>query len=344
MIEVLRLAVESFSDASLVVLVTIFALLLVSFARNVYYLFSFPRKCALDAPRHGNSLAPVNVFVFPGLLSSISGSPFSTKLLTYLRLTGIPFKIGKADMSKAPKGKFPFIEHHGHVIADTQLIIRYLEGTFDVGKMSAVAVKQLAEKIQKEKSSLVRFVPYDQMSAKDRAHCDLVRVACDEVLYWALISCRWLGTEGVSAREANWHATISAYFHAIPIPIRGVICAMIRKCVWTDAWGQGLSRHSPADQAALAVRLLSSLENSLQGRFVLGDAFMCEADCGLFGILNCLCEDTHWPNPLTKHIKENCPRLWEFNRSMRQQVFGDKESGDGFPADDLLDVKPVPAF
>lgn len=344
MLEFMHAALNGLSDASLFGIAVVFVLLLVSFGKSMHSLFAFPRRRVPDAPRcGGDAQTPVTVFVFPGLLSSISGSPFSTKLLTYLRLAGVPFRIGQADMSKAPKGKFPFIEHGGRVVADTQLIIRYLEATFGVGRMSKEAVKQLAARAKGQKSTLAPLVPCGELSAGDRAHSDLVRVTCDEVLYWGLVSSRWLGTEGVAAREANWHATVAAYFGAIPWLVRGAVCAMIRKCVWTDLNGQGLARHSPADQAYLAMRLLDALEQSLRGRFVLGNGHMCEADCSLFGLLNCMCEDTHWPSPLTRHIREKCPRLWEYNGRLREEVFGDKAPGGGFPADDLVHVAPVAA-
>ena len=40
-------------------------------------------------------------------------SPFCAKLETYLRMTEIPYSIGKFSRSKAPKGKVPFIEISG---------------------------------------------------------------------------------------------------------------------------------------------------------------------------------------------------------------------------------------
>jgi hypothetical protein len=205
--------------------------------------------------------------------------------------------------------------------------------------MSAEAVKQLKKKLN---SSLPPFIPYDQLSERDRAHCELVRATCDEVLYWSLVSCRWLGSEGVSANEQNWHDTVAAYFDIIPWPIRGLLSWMLRKNVWLDAWSQGLARHSPADQASMGIRILNSLEQSLRGHFVLGDTIFCEADCSLFGILNCFCDETRWPNPLTSHLKVHCPKLWAYHTRLRKEIFGDKATGKGTPSATLLDVQPVP--
>ena len=55
-------------------------------------------------------------------------SQFVLKVETYLRMAGIHYQVKDAglDFPDAPKGKLPYIEHEGRIIADSNIIIDYL--------------------------------------------------------------------------------------------------------------------------------------------------------------------------------------------------------------------------
>ena len=57
-------------------------------------------------------------------------SPFCLKMEAYLRLAGLPFEKRRADVRKAPKGQFPYIEDNGKTVADSRVIIDYLKATY----------------------------------------------------------------------------------------------------------------------------------------------------------------------------------------------------------------------
>jgi hypothetical protein len=115
------------SDWSFLLVGAVSVVAVINLGHTMYSTFTIPRKRTKDAPQRGSkTVTPLTVYVLPGFANYISASPFSTKLLTYLRLTGVPFKVGDVDMNKTPKGKFPSIEHEGNLIGDTQLIIRYI--------------------------------------------------------------------------------------------------------------------------------------------------------------------------------------------------------------------------
>src|SRR5262245_8034800 len=54
-------------------------------------------------------------------------SPFCIKVETYLRMAGVPFQSRVADARSAPKGKLPYLDDGGTLIADSRDIIAHLE-------------------------------------------------------------------------------------------------------------------------------------------------------------------------------------------------------------------------
>jgi glutathione S-transferase len=289
---------------------------------QIYKIFHYPGKIETDTLDYCSSDKMTNdskvyAFVFKGSGKSISSSPFSVKLSSYLRLTGIPHVIKEADVMKAPKGKVPYIKHHEACIGDSQLILRYLENTFDVAAMS--------------KANKTGFIPYSDLSSTDKALCEMIRLTCEGQLYWALVSIRWLGFAGVSGLESNWHATVASYFDAIPSIIRSAFTSMIRVSVYNDSRSFGLSRHSAKDQCYLIFRALDALSATLGTKqYFLGD-FPAECDCIAFGTLQGLCEDDLWPNPISSYIRTDCPNLLDFNNRMRISLYRDFTLGDRLP-------------
>ena len=176
-------------------------------------------------------------------------------------MSGIPHRIvdametGQCMSKNQQKGKVPVLEHAGAWIGDSQLIIRYLEGTFDVATMSANAVTRFPGTTQ--------FVPYDLLTPEQQATCTMVRLTFEEFLYWGLLSNRWLGAVGMSEKEDNFHTTVDKYFGSLPSFVRVLLVPFYRAKMARDAWSQGLCRHSPADQLFLVQRAYRSLSTVL---------------------------------------------------------------------------------
>lgn len=177
--------------------------------------FVFPFKRALDVPEVAESSSKsdaIELYVLGGDPNAISASPFSAKIVLFCRLTGIPHTTHEPNMGKNPKGKAPYAVHGETLISDSQLIIRYLENTFDITRMAPSS----------------KFRPYDALSDDQKATCNIVRSLCDGDLYWATVSARWLGAAGLTKTESNWDTTVRTYFGKIPGALRGIITAMIR--------------------------------------------------------------------------------------------------------------------
>ncbi|MGE0484185.1 MAG: glutathione S-transferase family protein [Gammaproteobacteria bacterium] len=54
-------------------------------------------------------------------------SPFVTTIDLYLRMTAQPYRLVLGDLGRAPKGKLPYIEDGGQVVADSSFILEYLK-------------------------------------------------------------------------------------------------------------------------------------------------------------------------------------------------------------------------
>lgn len=282
--------------------------------------FNVPWSYPENVVTKGSSASLVTVYVFKGSGVTVSSSPFSSKIEMYCRLAGIPHEIKEADYNKAPKNKTPYIEHDGNMVGDSELIIRYLENTFNVSYMSGLD------------GAKNPFIPFAKLNAADRARSELIRVLCEETLYWGIMSIKWAGKAGICKTETAWHNTVENYFDAIPAAMRGAITSMIRVDVLRDAKGQGLNRHSPDDQLYLMKRAVETLSTSLgKQSFFLGAA-PTECDCIAFATLDCLLDDSHWPNELTDFLRDECPNLVRYHRFIRDTVFEDMQVGDKYPA------------
>jgi glutathione S-transferase len=246
--------------------------------------------------------------------------------------TGIPHVIKEADHNEAPKSKVPYIKHDGHLLGDSQLIIRYLENTFNVSKMSYLGG------VKNKNKNKHAFTPFAKLSATERAHSELIRILCEQDLYWGILSVKWGGKGGICRSESAWHNTVESSFQAIPAAMRGIITAMIRVVMLRDMWGQGLRRHSPDDQLYLMKRSVETLSTMLGSQTYMLGSFPSECDCIAFGTLDGLLDDSKWPNDLTNFITDSCPNLVRYHRAIRESVFGDMRVGDEMPAG-VSDVK-----
>ena len=66
----------------------------------------------------------IKVHQFAPAFGLPNASPFCMKLETYLRMAGLPFElVNDGNVIRAPKGKLPYIEDDGRVVADTNFII-----------------------------------------------------------------------------------------------------------------------------------------------------------------------------------------------------------------------------
>lgn len=161
-------------------------------------------------------------------------SPFCMKVEVYLRMAGLPYQTALVDLRKAPKGKAPYIDDNGRLIADSGFIIEYLKASHG--------------------DSLDGW-----LSAEQRAVALAFTRLLDEHLYWVGIYTRWLD-------DSNWPKVRDAFFSDLPAPLRWIIPPLARASLRRQCWGHGMGRHRHEEILELGWRDLEAVANQLGNR------------------------------------------------------------------------------
>jgi glutathione S-transferase len=173
---------------------------------------------------------------FPPCYGLPNASPFCMKVENYLRMAGLPYQsaYGYA-MAKAPKGKLPFIEDGGCLVADSGLIIEYLKTRYG-NRLD----RHLSERERATSLALIRLM--------------------DEHLYWAaVIQPLWVEDEG-------WETTRAQFFATLGGLMRYTFPGRARRRIQQQMRGHGMGRHSRDEIYQLACADLDALSDFLGDR------------------------------------------------------------------------------
>ncbi len=214
---------------------------------------------------------------------------FCAKIETYLRMSGVPYQVVEALPIQAPRGKLPFIEHNGAKIADSGLIMRYLQETYGA-TLDA------------------------HLTAQEQAIAKAYQRLLEEHLYWATMFSRWCHT------ESNWRTTKAAIFGDLPPGIRDLVAWGYRGLrIKPQIVGQGMGRHNPEEIFALAGEDIDALAVWLGDKpYFMGEK-PTSLDASAFGALvNTLACPIE--SPLKEHALSK-PNLVDYVRRMREEFF-----------------------
>lgn len=183
---------------------------------------------------------PVRVVIFTADLPVPSPSPACLKLLTFLRMAGVPYEaVTPSGPPRSTTGKVPYLERaDGSIVDDSDAILAVL--TAERG-----------------------ITLDDHLGPAERADALAWRRLVEDHLYFALLHHRWLD-------DRAWPVTRAAYFGSLPPIVRWIVPAMLRRAVRRDALGQGLARRGPAiaaDEGARDVLALSARLGERDGFF-----------------------------------------------------------------------------
>jgi glutathione S-transferase len=188
----------------------------------------------------------IKLYTFGPLRNLPDGSPFVVKAMLLLKFAGLPYQERPGGPHKAPKGKLPFIEDDGDVIADSSFIRFHIENKygfdFDAG-----------------------------LDARDRAIAWTVEKMCDEHLYWAEVHTMWMD-------DGNFERGMAGYFDIAPAPLRPLIKSFMRRRVGKTLRTQGFGRHSREELEKLAIRDVESIAAILGDKPFLMGGQPCAAD------------------------------------------------------------------
>lgn len=168
-------------------------------------------------------------------------SPFCLKI--EMLLTSLELKFSLSDINdprKAPKGKVPYLIADGRTIADSELIVVYLD-TLTEGKVFA----GLSDLQKGQGFALTRLA--------------------EDHLYWTMVASRWLDDDW-------WPNVVRGFFGALPGIIRPVVSGIARRQITQTYHLQGLGRHTLEEQKGFARRDLEALASVVPAEgFLFGD-------------------------------------------------------------------------
>jgi glutathione S-transferase len=170
-----------------------------------------------------------------------------------LKLAKLEFGENRKGFMSAPKGKLPYIDDGGTIVADSTLIRLYLE--------------------QKH------GIDFDRgLSSRDRGIAWATEKMLEDHLYWVLVYWRWMD-------DANFERGPKGFFKRAPAPLRPLICAMVRRKVRGNLHAHGIGRHNDAEKTLLASRCIDALSQALgDNRYLMGDQ-VCGADATMFSFI-----------------------------------------------------------
>jgi len=167
-------------------------------------------------------------------------SPYVMKTEVQLKMAGLGYLKVAGDLEKAPKGKLPYLDDGGRVVADSTFIRLHLEATYGLD--------------------------FDEgLSRADRAQAWATERMIEDHLGWTLGYCRWLIPHNFANGPAH-------FFDDVPEPARDQVHAEVLDEVRHAMTAHGVARHSLDEITTLADRSLASLSALLGDRvFVMGE-------------------------------------------------------------------------
>ncbi len=180
-------------------------------------------------------------------------SPFCCKVETYLRMAEIDYQVSDSVPPFAPKRKLPYIVDGDRTVADSRLIIEYLNVQYDVDLNRGLTPTQKAQSLA-----------FERMIEDD--------------LFWVMLWSRW-------CQPHNWGVNKKAIFGSFGPVGRSLGSWLARRKVRGDLWSQGISRHREDEIFQIGNRDLDALSEFLGDKpYFMGEQ-PTTLDASAFGLL-----------------------------------------------------------
>ncbi|MBU3886987.1 glutathione S-transferase family protein [Methylosinus sp. KRF6] len=195
----------------------------------------------------------IKLYSFGPYFGLPDASPFVLKTMALLKFAGLRYSEDHSGYGRAPKGKLPYIDDEGKIIADSTFIRLYLEKTYGMDFDAGLTPEQ-------------------------RAAGWAVEKMLEEHYYWLMVQARWID-------DGNFERGPAKFFARVPALVRPLIKALIRKKIARCLTAQGLGRHSNEELAELARRDVDALSILLGDKPYLFGAAPSAADATAFAMV-----------------------------------------------------------
>lgn len=216
----------------------------------------------------------LTLYTFPGGYGLPSVSPFCTKTVVLLKLSGLEHEVKPGDPRATPHGKLPCLRHEGGLVPDSGLIEEWLREHQGVDLDA-------------------------HLDASQRALGHLIRRTLEENVYWILLYSRWIDEDG-------WAHQGPIIKNMMPALVRAFMPALIRRGVRKSLVAHGIGRHPPEGIYAAGAADLRAIEARIEGPFFFGEE-LSSCDITLLAFVGAILE-----NPGASALKsaaEDCPKL-----------------------------------
>jgi glutathione S-transferase len=229
----------------------------------------------------------ITLYTLPPAFGLRNVSPFCLKAEMALTHLKQPFEIVfEADPRKAPKGKLPFVDIDGEIIADSELILQKLDNTYNGGLYGSLTPQEIAIG-----RSFTRL--------------------SEEHLYWMIVASRWL--------EDDWFPNVvSGFFAELPVILRSLIANSARSTVKKTYNLQGLGRHTKAEQQQFARDDLSAISDQIEAERYITGGRLTVFDFNIASILVGLMDNK--PATWISVLAEDYPVLREYVDRVQKEV------------------------
>jgi glutathione S-transferase len=229
----------------------------------------------------------ITLYTFGAAFGLPDVSPFVIKAHVLLKMAGQPYQTNHKGFNRAPKGKLPYIDDGGTIVADSTFIRWHLERQYGVD--------------------------FDQgLDPAQRGVAWAAEKLVEDHLYWMGLRSRWL-------HEKNFRTLVEVFFKPVPAPLRGLVASLVRRKLRQALMAQGMGRHSDDEVLRLARSALAALSAILGDKpYLMGDQ-PCAADATLYGALtSALCPAFESP---MKAVLAELPNLLAYEARMKARYF-----------------------
>lgn len=231
----------------------------------------------------------VRVFTFGPDWGLPSAGPFAIKLLTWLRLAGIPYQqVVEDNPRKGPLGKNPWVELDGELIGDSEIIIKKLTNLYGTDPDQGLTPEQ-------------RSVGHAwRRTFEEHFH---------QVLEWEL----FLHPAGAEYMRASLAAKM-------PTILGPLVFIMLQSHFGRQLYARGIARHPPSAIEGKGRADIEALAAFLGERAFLVADCPTSADAAVFGLL---APAVYWPmaTPVAAYAR-SIPTIKSYCDRMRARCFG----------------------
>jgi glutathione S-transferase len=244
----------------------------------------------------------ITLYAFGPAFGLPDPSPFVMKTAIQLQMAGLPYRTDLSGYPVAPKGKLPFIDDAGEIVADSTFIRAHLERKYGVDFD-------------------------DGLTARQRAEAWAIERMLEDHLVWAAAWFRW-------AIDENFVKGPAHFFDRAPEFARTRMLSETRAKVARNFWAHGIGRHTEAEIADLAGRSLTALSALLGSRtYFMGERMTgvdAMAAATLVQILT-----PHFDSALRREA-ESFPNLVAYTDRVLARYFQQNVRGEPIPAAEAI--------